>query len=738
MSSPLHTPPMEVDGSHSETGRVVEPSRSPTPPTEHTSSHSIHGHSPQTPSLSFPSVPPHESPPQPIALEVSPRVKRRREDIDFPSTSLEYEYNHLYAFQHSLDCGICRAFRRHLDHDMACFPHRFHAAWSSSDSYIGGLQETARATGRLAGYQDAQRKFDAVLQTTEDRHARQLASLNDQLAVLRAHLDNRLASAPLQARFTSPTRVPLQQSPPHQDARYSRSRGEIPRELIGPSIHGQDGRHTFRDNARSHRGALNVPVDGQPLNSESMRRVRTGRATLSRAPFPARRPSHLSVAEHHSAPHSSVSSRRGRDDYADAPDRAMAPPPTRPIPPNASAPPDAPLPYPTSFEETDELMERARQPGESDALATMARLSFQAQHCPARLRSHVEIYIIRHWRNPSSVPVRVSVDDIPGPARPRATARAPPRQSDPFPVWLDHYERYRDRLPPGIRRYQDGVPVKQDVLAWYAVMRLCPHAHRRGNSAIHTAHFMLMQLLRERGAFRRALASIPDLRVVPSIDVWDPLYFSTTPSELDLVNALVFRGFYAQFIEEYLEPYAARVQDLQNRRDAGHPLPPPLEDWDLPSRSALLPPIVSAVQSAPSGAPGPSTSGHASNIVPLVPPPPYSSGPSIAPPSASSSVAPTATLLPPHTTPSDILMAAAPASPLVPSGDPPPTSDVLAMAVNSSVSDDALMADFVTFLTGVPPVDVADSDPVLPFSGELGDDSVMFDGDVSSPPFAEG
>ncbi|TDL14793.1 hypothetical protein BD410DRAFT_809444 [Rickenella mellea] len=448
-------------------------------------------------------------------------------------------------------------------------------------------------------------------------------------------------------------------------------------------------------------------------------------------------PTHPSIAgpSTNSRPHRSTP--RGRDVPGGAPDRTMAPPAMRPIPANSSAPPDAPLPYPNSFEETDALMEHARRPGEADALATMARLSFQAQHCPARLRSHVEIYAIRMWRNPGSAPIQATVDNIAGLQTPAAPTRPSPRQSDPFPTWLAHYERFRSQHPSGVCHYHDGSPVRQDLLAWYVVMRLCPNAHRRGSLVIHSARNILLRLLHERGAFRRALAAIPGIRVVPSIDICDPLHFPSTPSEQDMVEALTFRSFYAQFIEEYLEPYAVRLQAISDLREAGFPPPSQLEDYDLPSRTTLLPPIVTAAHALSASVSAPRTFVNFVATT-MAPSRSYHTGPPTAPLAALSLNVPTPSLAPPHPSPSDILMAAAPASPLISSDDVPPPSDVIATAVNSAVSDDALMADIVSYLTNDTPVGVAESTPLPPLSGELGDDSVMFDGVVAGPHLADG
>ncbi|TDL14199.1 hypothetical protein BD410DRAFT_846261 [Rickenella mellea] len=285
---------MEVDASHSALATIAEPPRTPSPPvTPLSPSTTVDNQHTFPQSQPLYTASPGIIPARPVVLDNSPRVKCRREDAELSCSLQNYEYNNQYAFQHSLDCNLCRSFRRHLDHDMACFPHRFHDAWSSSDAYLGGLQDTAHTAGRLAGFQDAQRKFDSILQISEDHYSCQLASLDQELAAVRAQLgDARLVPFPHQG---------APEFPPHLN-----SQGLVPREPHS-LFHTTMNPRGFRDDAFSPRDAFHVAVtappthrrgptnpndlyeqvDGQPLDSDGMRRVRSGHATLSRAPFPA-------------------------------------------------------------------------------------------------------------------------------------------------------------------------------------------------------------------------------------------------------------------------------------------------------------------------------------------------------------------------------------------------------------------------------------------------------------------
>ncbi|TDL25696.1 hypothetical protein BD410DRAFT_801060 [Rickenella mellea] len=684
--------------------------------------------------------------------------KRRRDDAEPLSDAIDYEFSLHYAFHHPFGCNICRQFRRHVDYDLEHKRRRLTPAWAACDAHLQDLKHSSYATGRADGIRDAQRRYDLALQAAEDNFSARLSSLNQQLASYRSSAAYSAPPRPdlhshQQHRVRDTTARSIHSAPvwparaPHA-TRVSHTH-HVPRAPPLPRVDGEwdplsddldDGANTRPIHATGHtscppaavsmvpaaphppvtaghsRGPadpndLYEQVNGRPLDSASSRLVRAGRATLSAAPFP---PARSSANPSGLVPRGALS----------IPDRR--PPATAP----SSLPRPPPLSVPKTVLAVDQMIERAHS-GDMDALATMKFVSHDAQNTPAVSRTAVQVHIINKWRNPNSAAHRGSSVVAPLPA-PRPADADTPLASDPFPTWLAFFQRAPQTLPPGIRQFHDGSPVKQDALAWYVTMRLFP----RNSDYARDLRHRFMHLLCATGRFRLVLLEFPHARIVPRIDVCDPVVVDVPITDGNIVLALVHRGFSPTFVEEYLTPYALRLREARERRAANLPPPSAVDDIHLPSASAGLPLIVcvpAAVSNAiTTGLPDPvlSTSPTAA-----LPPPPYSSSPPTAVTgisilSTADNEAPTRgpdstyPSLPPHA----FLAPISRASHATPQG-PSPASVVTASATSIVTSGDTDMVDDLRS-TDVTPLPATLSHSAT-FSLEASDrDSAMPDADA--------
>ncbi|KAJ7641723.1 hypothetical protein FB45DRAFT_738206 [Roridomyces roridus] len=221
---------------------------------------------------------------------------------------------------------------------------------------------------------------------------------------------------------------------------------------------------------------------------------------------------------------------------------------------------------PKTLRQLQQLMNKAHQPRNDDALARVKLLCAEAHQIPREQKNDLQRYILSNWRNPDAS----SMQPPPLPPPPPPPPPAPllllgprannPRMEDPVEVWHAYLTTHQGSWPRGVRRKADGSPHLSDLKASRTVARLRPAIGERGDTTLRT-EFMAcaVQVFASPGMYRDLLRR-NSVQIAPVVDYqpYRATQFSVTAVEV--VRHFAAAGVSVDEAVAELEPWAQEYQ----------------------------------------------------------------------------------------------------------------------------------------------------------------------------------